>query len=343
MRRLVSGNKAKTLGWVFFFFIWTLGGSLGGAAAADKPFFEGKNVRILIPYAPGGTSDVFSRLLANYMGKFIPGNPSIIVQNMPGGGGLIGMNYLYNIAKADGLTIGHTSVPGARDQLIGNPGVKFDFTKFEYLGSGGSSHQVFAIRRGLPYKTLEELKKADKTVFVAVGSKGSTSSVVTGILERENFKVKGVSGYGGSAPRAAAVVKGEVDSTVFESVAAWREREHITPFFWIAAKGERWKDLPNLGQLPFSSVTKSFLNAVTTPVNLARTYLLPPNTPEERVRILQQAFEKTVKTPEFTARADKINLPVHWYGPEETKAMTLAVLETPPEGVAALKEILGMK
>lgn len=341
MRRSADGNKS-VLVWSILFLITTQGWGFGGVAAAEKPFYEGKNLRILIPYAPGGTSDIFSRMLAKYMARFIPGNPSIIVQNMPGGGGLIGMNYLYNIAKPDGLTVGHTSVPGARDQLIANPGVKFDFTKFEYMGSGGGSHQVFAIRGGLPYKNLNELKNAEKTIFIAVGSKGSTSSVVTGILAREGFKVKGITGYRGSAPRSAAVLKGEVDATLFEAVTALRERNQITPFFWVAAKAKEWKQLPDLGQLPFSNITKSFLSAVTTPVNLARTYLLPPKTPKEQLQILQQAFERTVKMPEFTAQAEKINLPVHWRSADETKAMTVAVLDTPPEGVAALREILGM-
>lgn len=341
-RLYIDSNRSRS--WLLgcFLFIVTLVWCSGGAAA-DKPFYQGKNIRILIPYAPGGTSDIFARLLARYMGQFIPGNPAIIVQNMPGGGGLVAMNYLYTIAKPNGLTFGHTSVPGVRDQLIGNPGVKFDFRKFDYVGGGGPTYQVFATRKGLPYKTLDELKNAKKTVFIGIGSKGSTTSIVTGILKREGFNVKGVSGYRGSAPRSAAVIKGEVDATLFESVTATREQKNLTGFFWVGLKAKLWHDLPNLSELPFSDVTRSLLSAVTTPVSLAHTFLAPPNTPPERLRILQQAFEKAVKLPDFLAKANQIHMPVQWLSAKETKAKTLVVLETPQEGVAALKEIVGMK
>jgi len=338
-----NSHRTSFLAWGVLLSIFTLVWCCGSAAAADKPYYEGKNIRILIPYSPGGTSDIFARLLARYMSQFIPGNPAIIVQNMPGGGGLVTMNYLYNIAKPNGLTFGHTSVPGVRDQLIGNPGVKFDFRKFDYLGSGGPTYQVFAMREALPYKTLGEMKKAKKTVFIGIGSKGSTTSIVTGILKREGFNVKGVSGYRGSAPRSAAVIKGEVDATLFESVTATREQKNLRGFFWVASKAKLWNDLPNLSELPFSDTTRSLLSAVTTPVNLAHTFLAPPNTPPERLKILRQAFEKTVKLPEFVAKANQIHMPVEWLSAKETKAKALVVLDTPPEGVAALRKIVGMK
>ena len=136
------------------------------------------------------------------MPKHIPGKPSIVVQNILGASGIVALNYLYNIAKPDGLTIGHTSVPGVRDQLVGAEGVKHDFSKFEFVGSGGPTLQLFAIRSTLPYKTFEDLKKAKKTIFMAAGSVASTQAVIAGILQHEGVKIKVIPGYRGSAPRA---------------------------------------------------------------------------------------------------------------------------------------------
>lgn len=309
-------------------------------SASGQPFYEGKTLRILVPYGPGGTSDIFSRLLARFMGRYIPGNPTIIVQNMPGGGGMIAMNYLYAVAKPDGLTIGHTAVPGARDQLLGSPWVKHDYAKFEHLGSGGPSFQIFAIRASIPYKALENLRTAKEPLFVAAESPGATSSVVARILAREGFRVKEVTGYSGSAAREVAVIKKEVDATVFTELGLIRNRESLTPLFWIASKGASEPDLPTMEEL--LPGTRPFIKPVTVPLSQARAYLAPPGTPKERVSMLSRAIEQTVKSSRFLEEAERAQVEVRWVSPEETLALSLAMLKTPPQGVAALKEIMGL-
>lgn len=317
-------------------------GLTGTSLWASENFYQGKTLRIIVTSAPGGGSDLISRILAQTMSQYIPGKPKIIVQNIPGGGNIIGMNYIYVIAKPDGLTFGHTSVPGVRDQLLSAPGVKFDYRKFDYVGNAGPSLQVFSIRASLPYKSLEDLRKSKKTIFVAAGSKGSTTSVISRILAQNGFPIKAVTGYRGSAPRVSAMLKGEVDATIVNYWQAQNEKESITPLFWIGAKGAKLAHLPNLEELPLSAETQSFTKAITIPVSLARSFLAPPKTDPKALGILQKAFKQAVESEAYVHRATSLNFPVEYKSPEETKALYLKVLDISPKSAALLEKIMGI-
>ncbi len=308
--------------------------------AMSDDFYQGKSLRIIVPYPPGGGTDTFSRLVARYMPQHIPGKPTIVVQNILGAAGIVALNYLYNIAKPDGLTIGHTSVPGVRDQLVGAEGVKHDFAKFEYVGSGGPTLQLLALRSALPYKTFEDMKKADKPIFMAAGSVASTQAVLSAILRHEGINTKLITGYPGSAPRVQALVKGEADGTTVILMQINQEKETLRPIFWVSVKGPELTHLPKLEDLPLSAETRSFVKAVTAPLTAARTFLAPPGTPKDRMRILQAAFEKTIKSDEFMAVSDKLNLGARYYSPKETRDLYVSVLNTPQESVETLKRIL---
>lgn len=308
--------------------------------AAEQPYYKGKTIRLIVPYPPGGGSDIFARLVAQNMPEHIPGEPTIIVQNVPGGSAIIGMNYLYNIAKPDGLTFGHTSVQGIRDQLLGSPGVKFDYAKFDYVGNGGPQYQLFAIRADLPYKSLEDLKKAEKPLFVAAQSQGSTPSILARLLAHEGYKAKAVYGYQGTGPSLQAVLAGEADATMLVSHQAIRVEDKIRPLFWVAEKSPPWMEVPNLQELPFTSTTRSFVTALTAPATLARAFLAPPQTRRDALGILQKAFEETAKDPEFIAQAEKIQVPVQWKNAADTKALYMQVLTMPPQAAAAFKKLM---
>ena len=323
------------------FFLITLVFVLGTSTAAwSDDFYEGKSIKLIVPYPPGGGTDTFSRLVARYMPTYIPGKPTIIVQNILGASGIVALNYLYNIAKPDGLTIGHTSVPGVRDQLVGAEGVKHDYATFEYIGSGGPTLQLLAIRSALPYKSYADLKKADKTLFMAAGSVASTQAVLAAILRHEGVPIKVVTGYRGSAPRVQALVKGEADSTTVILMQIKQEKESLRPIFWVSVKGPELTDLPRLEELPLSAETRSFIKAVTAPLTAARTFLAPPKTPKDRLRILQKAFEQTIKSDEFMKVATKLNLGPRYFSAKETRDLYVSVLNTPPKSVATLKRIL---
>lgn len=330
-------ERLASLAFTAIFFL-ALGASVG--KPAEEPYYKGKAIRLIVPYPPGGGSDLFSRLVAQTMTKHIPGKPSMIVQNVPGGGAIIGMNYLYHIAKPDGLTIGHTSVQGIRDQLLGSAGVKFDFSKFEYLGNGGPQFQLFAIRADLPYESLEDLKRAEKPIFVAAQSKGSTPSIIARLLAHEGFNVKAVHGYQGTGPTIQAVLAGEADATMFVSHQAIQVKDKIRPLFWVASKSPPWTDVPNLQELPFTSTTRAFVTALTAPATLARAFLAPPHTGKDALAILQKAFEDTTKDPQFIAQAKKTRVPVEWKSAHDTKALYMQVLTMPPQAAAAFKKMM---
>ena len=323
------------------FFLITLVFILGTSTAAwSDDFYKGKTLRLIVPYPPGGGTDTFSRLVARNMPSYIPGKPTIVVQNILGASGIVALNYLYNIAKPDGLTIGHTSVPGVRDQLVGAAGVKHDYATFEYIGSGGPTLQLLAIRTALPYKSYADLKKADKPIFMAAGSVASTQAVLAAILRHEGVPIKVVTGYRGSAPRVQALVKGEADGTTVILMQIKQEKESLRPIFWVSVKGPELTDLPRLEELPLSAETRSFIKAVTAPLTAARTFLAPPKTPKDRLLILQKAFKQTVNSAEFLKVANKLNLGVRYYTAKETRDLYMSVLNTPPEAVATLKRLL---
>src|SRR5688572_30333028 len=145
------------------------------AAAGQSPSFAGKTVTIIVGYKPGGGYDATARLLARHLPKHIPGKPTIIVQNMPGANSLIAANHVYSVAKPDGLTIGtfNRNLPIA--QLTKVEGVKFDMTKFAWIGSAASESTVLAIRTDLPYRNFEEMKKADKPIIIGATGPGANT------------------------------------------------------------------------------------------------------------------------------------------------------------------------
>jgi tripartite-type tricarboxylate transporter receptor subunit TctC len=144
-------------GIVFVFLFFLLGSS---EVQAQVPFYQGKSIRIVVGFAPGGAVDVWARVVARYWPKYIPGNPDIIVQNMPGGGSMIAANYVYGVAKPDGLTLASIAPALYFDQLIGRKEVQFDWTKFTWIGSPDQIDELLFIRADAPYKTLEDIRKA---------------------------------------------------------------------------------------------------------------------------------------------------------------------------------------
>ena len=182
---------------LFFAFLMALMGSCSWAAAQEaKPFYEGKTIQFLVSSGPGATTDISARLVARYLGKHIPGNPGIIVQNMPGGGGLVGANYLYNVAKPDGLTILAVSRANYLDQMVGRPEVKADFRKFSWIGSFNKAPMMAACRTDTPYKSIAAIRAAKVPPRFGQSGTGSISYVFGNLIEKIlDLKLKNVTGF----------------------------------------------------------------------------------------------------------------------------------------------------
>jgi tripartite-type tricarboxylate transporter receptor subunit TctC len=171
-------------------------GAQASWAQADKSFFEGKTMQLLVASGPGATTDISARLVGRYLGKHIPGNPSIIVQNMPGAGGVVAANHLYNVAKADGLTIAAISRANYIEQMVGRPEVKTDFRKLGWIGSFNKSPMMVACRSDSEYKTIQAVRAAKTPPRFGQSGTGSISYVFANLMEKIlDLKVKNVTGF----------------------------------------------------------------------------------------------------------------------------------------------------
>src|SRR5687768_2140562 len=216
-------------------------------AAAHAQYYAGKTVTIIVGYKAGGGYDATARLLARHLPKHLPGKPTVIVQNMPGANSIIAANHIYNVAKPDGLTIGtfNRNLPIA--QLTKVAGVKFDITKFQWVGSGANESTILAIRPDLPYKTFDDLRKAKQQVVIGYTVPGANTHDCPLLLKELvglNFKI--VSGYSSSADIMLAVERKEVDGRAgsFTSLRPFIDRNLVRPVVRARASEPGIEKLP---------------------------------------------------------------------------------------------------
>ena len=180
-------------------------------ASAQTPFYQGKTITMVVASTTGGGYDLWARLMARHIVKYIPGHPSIVVQNMPGAGNIIGANYVYGVAKPDGLTLGAVNPALYFDQLVGRPEVKFDWTKFNWIGSPEKNDIVHYIRADAPFKTIDDLRNAKEPAKCGSTGTGSTGHYIPRLLEETlGIKTQIVSGYPGAPDIELAIERSEV-------------------------------------------------------------------------------------------------------------------------------------
>jgi tripartite-type tricarboxylate transporter receptor subunit TctC len=322
---------------------------------ATETFYKGKTITILAGTGAGNVYDIFARLFARHMGKHIPGNPDIIVQNMPGAASMIAANHLYNLTKPDGLTIGAIFPALYFDQLIGRAEVKFDWSKFIWLGSPAKSEQLLYMRADSPFKSIDEIVKTATPPKCGATGTASTAYYIPKLLDQStgtNFDI--ILGYKTGTDIDLAVERGEVICRAF-TIEAFFARE---PFFtWVKNKfvrilvqtgktrDERLKDVPTISELMDKYKTddagRRLAKLVLAGGEFGRPYVLPPNTPADKVKILRAAFLKTMH--DEAARADALanKLDIEPSTGEELEKLAKEVLSQPPDTVARMKQLLG--
>lgn len=197
-------------------------------AWAQTPFYQGKTITVVAGVSAGSAYDLYARLMAQFMGKYIPGNPSFIVQNMTGAGSIIGANYVYNVSKPDGLTIGAIQPSIYFNQLMQQKEVKYDCAKFGWIGSSDKSDYLLYMRADLPYKTLADVRKAKEPPKCGSTGAGTSGSYMPKLLEETlGTKFTIVAGYQGGGEIDLAVERGELHCRAF-TVQAYHSRE---PYF----------------------------------------------------------------------------------------------------------------
>ena len=279
--------------------------------AAQAQYYAGKTITMVVGYKAGGGYDRTARLLARHLPKHIPGSPTIIVQNMPGANSVIGANHVYSVAKPDGLTIGtfNRNLPLA--QLLKVSGVKFDMTKFAWIGSAASESTILAIRSDLPYRSIEDLKKADRTVIIgATGPGANTYDFPLLLKELLGLNLKIVSGYSSSSDIMLAIERKEVDGRAgsFSSIRSFIDRKLVHPVVRARASEPGIEQLPVDENLAPNPRARAVMALRSAPEVVGRPYVMTPGTPQAQLTEMREAFAKAINDAELQAEAKKAKM-----------------------------------
>ena len=322
--------------------------------AQAEPFYKGKTIRLVIGNTTGGFYDRWGRLFARFMGKHIPGQPEIIPQNMAGAGSVIATNHVYKVAKPDGLTLVMPLNGIYVDQLVGKPEAQFDLRKFHFIGSPAVESIIFYMRADAPFKSIADVIKAKEPP--KCGSTGTASSdyILSKILEDTmGAKFSTVLGYAGGSEIDIAVEKGEVICRAHslsahfgrEPFDSWHKKNFDRHLVQTARKRDaNLADTPTLNEL-FDQYKAQPNNRRVSQILLAagefgRPIMVTPGTPAERVKILREAFLKTMSDPEMIAEAKKGRMDIDTTTGEELETLVKEIFDSPPEVIERAKKLL---
>jgi tripartite-type tricarboxylate transporter receptor subunit TctC len=326
-----------------------LAGTLSTSAAGQDNFYKDKTVRIIVGFAPGGGFDTYARIIARHMGRHIPGNPTVIVENMTGAGSLIATNYVYKVAKPDGLTIGSISGSLILAQLLEQPGIEFDARKFEWLGMPTATNTVCAVTKASGIKTLADLAASKTPIKFGGTGRGTQPDDTVKVLKAAlDLPMQLVSGYKGTSEARLAAEKGEVAGVCWdwESMrVTWRQAiESGEVNVIVQATAKPLPDLPKVALASSLAKTdearKMIEVGVQTQATFTRPYILPTNTPKNRVQTLRTAFQATMKDPEFLADAAKSRLDINPVTAEEAESTVRDAFKIDPAVIRRLKEVM---
>lgn len=339
--------RTLTLGFVLLLL------SASGSAAQTN-FFAGKTIRIVVGLPAGDAYDLYPRMLANYIGKYIPGNPAIMVQNMPGASSMIAANYVYNIGKPDGLTLGATLPSLYMDQLLGRKEVKFDWRKLGWLGSFEASNNLLYMRTDTPFKTIHEVTKAAMPPKCGSTGTGSPSYFLVKLLnEAIGTKFDVVTGYQGgqeidlAVERNEVVCRGFTVTTFFarEPFHTWRKKNFVRVLFQTGKKRDpRLPETPTVNELmdeyKTPEATRKLGHLAMASSEFGRPIMATPGTPADRVKILRDAFAKSLKDPDLLAEAAKKRLEIDPASGEELDNLAKEVMSVSKDIIERLRRLL---
>ena len=322
---------------------------------AQAPFYQGKTVTIIVGTGAGDLYDLYARAIALYMGKYLPGNPNIIVQNMPGAGHMIATNYIYNVPRPEGLTIGAVNAGLYFEQLIGRAEVKFDWAKFNWIGNATKSPQVLYMRADSPYKTIEDVRTAKEPPKCGTTGMSNMGYFVPKLLEETvGAKFNVIAGYQGGNEIDLAVEKGEIQCRSLSSEAffsrepffTWRKKGFVRLLVYGGkSRDEKLTDTPTIYELmdkyKAPELGRRLATALLASGEFHRPYMTPPKTRPEVVKMLRDAFTKTMNDPEFLAEAKKKKLDVDPTSGEEVQALVKDVMNQPKDVIERLNTLMG--
>ncbi|MBI4493565.1 MAG: hypothetical protein HY690_12315 [Chloroflexi bacterium] len=318
---------------------------------ALEAFYKGKTMRIIVGFAPGGGYDTYSRTIARHLGKYIPGNPTVIVENMPGAGSLLSVNHTANVAAKDGTVIGNFSTGAVVQQVYGTPGVEFDAAKLNFLGVPARDHSICVATKVSGFKSIQEIiGPGAKQITVGADAPGSATVDDPSVMREAlgaNFKI--VQGYSGTSRSRLAMEQGEVEGLcglTWESLKT-SSLDKVQSGEWVLISQNTEQALKELPNVPVAAdfaktpeARQLFHFGVVLVGQPQRQYVAPPGVPAERVQLLREALAQTLKDKELLADAEKAKLDLEPIGGEDDQKLISELLAMPADIKAKLKTIL---
>ncbi len=325
------------------------------AVFSQITFYQGKTIRIIVGSDSGGLYDLWARLFAKHMPKHIPGSPNMIVQNMPGAGGLAATNYLYGLTKADGLTLGMFQAHRYMQQLTGAEEVKFDLRKFNWLGTMEKTEVMFFVRADTPYKSFDDVLKSSEPLRCgATGSTDGTYLLAKILEETLGAKFNLVVGYQSGNAIDLAMEKGEVICRGMivtghfsrEPFLTWHKKGFDRHLVQSGQKRDpRMVEVPTLLELmdkyKTADVSRRVAQVILAGNEYGRPMVAPPGVPADRVRILREAYARALKDSQLVEEARQSKLEIEPASGEELQTLTERVMNQPPEVIEKIKKLVG--
>jgi tripartite-type tricarboxylate transporter receptor subunit TctC len=314
-------------------------------AQSEQDFYKNKQIRMIVGYAAGNEYDLGARLLARYWEKHIPGNPKIIIQNMPQGASIQAANYVYNQAPRDGTVIGAITRNIVNIALLANPSLTADPKKFIWLGGTSFPGRVCVVGKSSPAQNVADIF-TKQTIVGSNGAGNSTHILPTVFNNVLGAKFKIVEGYRGTADILLAVERDEVQAVCASygqfrtSAAAFQEGRLKILFRAEEAVMPEIPDVPSIYDFAKTEEQKQFMRFVFSSTEYGRPYVLPPDVPAERVAMLRKAFAEALKDPELIAEAEKLQTDMSFRSPEDLEKITKSLYETPPALIEAVQKLL---
>jgi len=338
-------------------FLFGIAAAPSATMAGVGDFYKKKTVTIIVGFGAGGSYGIYARLLSNAFKKYIPGNPTVKPQYMPGGGSRKAINYLYNVSPRNGTVLGMGIPQLAFNQLIFPKGIKFDMRKFNIIGRLTDGNVIFMLRSDSPGGgTLAGAKR--KQVIIGGSGKGTHTYMIPAAMNTlVGTKFKIILGYKGSRAEWLAMERNEIHGMTGSWLnwksrkSDWIKSKFITPIVEVGLKKTPGipgvaPDLPGVPLLKDLGKTKAdreLLTFISTPTQIGRSLLAPPDVPKERLAVLRKAFFAAMKDPELLAGAKKTHLPIRPATGEFVQAAVQKALASPPSLIARTKKALGVK
>ena len=317
--------------------------SATSASAQDAPGFAGKTINLVIAFEAGGSYDIYGRLFARYFGNHLPGKPRVVVQNMPGAGGLNGANYLAEVAPRDGTVIGEISQTAAIGQVLETQGVRYDVRKFSWIGRVTSNVQLMHVWHTAKAKSFQDALTIETVV---AGTGPTSSSVVFPKIMNDLFgtKFRVVAGFPGVASATLAMERGEVEAVVrpWAEIAAknadWMRDRKIYPLVQFSlARHPELKDYPAIVDLAKDQAQKQLLSLFASGSDVGNAIVAPPGVPAAVVAVLRRAFDETMQDPELRVEAARAALEIDWLAGDKLQGIVESTFDIAPEVIEKAK------